>query len=390
MSTSLLYHAFGVRGYRYVKTDYGERAVSFTVEQPRESCRCPACGSDDVLRRGENVRRFRTVPIGRKPAYLILAVPRVECRSCGAVRQVRIGFADPRVSYTRSFKRYALELSRHMTIQDVAMHLGISWDVIKEIQKEDLQRRFGKVKLKHLRQIAIDEISTAKGHRYLTVVLDLESGAVVHVGEGKGGDALKDFWIRLRRSRAKVEAVATDMSPAYIDAVTTYLPGATLVFDRFHVIKLYNDKLSELRRDLYHELKDTMQKKTLKGVRWLLLKRPENLDPSRREPQRLREALHLNEPLAIAYYLKEELNEIWEQDDQQQAEAVLLDWIAYAEVTGIRMLHDFAKTLRFHACGILAHYDFPISTGPLEGTNNKMPPQQNSWVNSGSGRSPSV
>jgi transposase len=372
MSTSLLYHAFGVRGYRYVKTDYGERAVSFTVEQPRESCRCPACGSDDVLRRGENVRRFRTVPIGRKPAYLVLAVPRVECRSCGTVRQVRIGFADPRVSYTRSFKRYALELSRHMTIQDVAMHLGISWDVIKEIQKEDLQRRFGKVKLQHLRQIAIDEISTAKGHRYLTVVLDLETGAVVHVGEGKGGDALKDFWIRLRRSRAKVEAVATDMSPAYIDAVTTYLPGATLVFDRFHVIKLYNDKLSELRRDLYHELKDTMQKKTLKGVRWLLLKRPENLDPSRREPQRLREALHLNEPLAIAYYLKEELNEIWEQDDQQQAEAVLLDWIAYAEVTGIRMLHDFAKTLRFHACGILAHYDFPISTAPLEGTNNKI------------------
>jgi len=346
--------------------------VTFTVEQPRESCRCPACGSDDVLRRGENVRRFRTVPIGRKPAYLILAVPRVECRSCGAVRQVRIGFADPRVSYTRSFKRYALELSRHMTIQDVAMHLGISWDVIKEIQKEDLQRRFGKVKLKHLRQIAIDEISTAKGHRYLTVVLDLESGAVVHVGEGKGGDALKDFWIRLRRSRAKVEAVATDMSLAYIDAVLTYLPGATLVFDRFHVIKLYNDKLSELRRDLYHELKDTMQKKVLKGVRWLLLKRPENLDPSHKEPQRLREALRLNEPLATAYYLKEELNEIWEQDDQEAAEAMLLDWIAYAEVTGIRILHDFAKTLRFHACGILAHYDYPISTGPLEGTNNKI------------------
>lgn len=372
MSTSLLYHAFGVRGYRYVKTDYGEGAVTFTVEQPRESCRCPACGSDDVLGRGENVRRFRTVPIGRKPAYLVLAIPRVECRSCGAIRQVRIGFADPRVSYTRSFKRYALELSRHMTIQDVAMHLGISWDVIKEIQKEDLQRRFGKVKLKHLRQIAIDEISTAKGHRYLTVVLDLESGAVVHVGEGKGGDALKDFWIRLRRSRAKVEAVATDMSPAYIDAVLTYLPGATLVFDRFHVIKLYNDKLSELRRDLYHELKDTMQKKALKGVRWLLLKRPENLDPSHKEPQRLHEALRLNEPLATAYYLKEELNEIWEQDDQEAAEAVLLDWIAYAEVTGIRMLHDFAKTLRFHACGILAHYDFPISTGPLEGTNNKI------------------
>jgi transposase len=372
MSTSLLYHAFGVRGYRYVNTDYGESAVTFTVEQPRECYRCPVCGSDDVLGRGQQIRRFRAVPIGRKPAFVVLAVPRVECRSCGAVRQVRIRFADPRVSYTRSFKRYALELSRHMTIQDVALHLGISWDVIKEIQKEDLQRRFGKVKLKHLRQIAIDEISTAKGHRYLTVVLDLESGAVVHVGEGKGGDALKNFWIRLRRSRAKIAAVATDMSPAYIDAVTTYLPGATLVFDRFHVIKLYNDKLSELRRALYHELKDTMQKKVLKGVRWLLLKRPENLDASRKEPQRLAEALRLNEPLATAYYLKDELNEIWEQDDEKAAEGVLRDWIAYAQCSGIRILHDFAKTLGAHAYGILAHYDYPISTGPLEGTNNKI------------------
>jgi len=248
MSTSLLYHAFGVRGYRHVKTEYVQGEVTFLVEQPRESYRCPVCDSDDVIGRGQTPRRFRTVSIGGKRVWLVLAVPRVECFCCGAVRQVKIRFAEPRVSYTKAFQRYALELSRYMTIKDVAEHLDISWDVIKEIQKENLQRRFGKPKLKHLRQIAIDEISTAKGHRYLTIVLDLESGAVVHVGRGKGGDALKDFWTRLRRSGAKIEAVATDMSPAYIEAVTTSLPGATLVFDRFHVINLYNDKLSELRR----------------------------------------------------------------------------------------------------------------------------------------------
>jgi len=231
---------------------------------------------------------------------------------------------------------------------------------------------FAKPKLKHLKRIAIDEISTGKGHRYVTVVLDLESGAVVHVGQGKGGDALTPFWRRLRASGAKIEAVATDMSPAYIDAVVTHLPNATLVFDRFHVIKLYNDKLSDLRRDLYRELTNTMQKDVLKGVRWLLLKRPDNLDPSRKEPKRLQQALRLNEPLAIAYYLKEELNEIWEQEDEETAQALLLEWIAYAESTGIRMLKKFAKTLRLHAFGILAWYDHPISTGPLEGTNNKI------------------
>jgi len=145
-----------------------------------------------------------------------------------------------------------------------------------------------------------------------------------------------------------------------------------LVFDRFHVIKLYNDKLSDLRREMYRELKDSMKKNALKGVRWLLLKRPENLDPTRREPNRLKEALRLNQPLAIAYQLKEELNEIWEQEDQETAQALLMDWIVYAESTGIRMLQKFAKTLRFHAFGILGWYDYPISTGPLEGTNNKI------------------
>jgi len=372
MSNGLLYHAFGVRGYHYKRTEYRSGAVTFAISQPRESCRCSQCGSDNVIGRGGHDRRFRTLPIGGKPVYLVLRVPRVECRDCGAVRQVKIGFADQRVSYTRAFERYALELSRYMTVKDVACHLRISWDVIKEIQKRNLRRRFGKPKLKHLKQIAIDEISTGKGHRYVTIVMDLESGAVVHVGEGKGGDALTAFWKRLRRSGAKVEAVATDMSPAYIDAVLTHLPNATLVFDRFHVIKLYNEKLSELRRALYRQLEDTMQKKVLKGVRWLLLKRPEHLDSSRREPQRLQEALRLNEPLATAYLLKEELNEIWEQEDQETAEALLMDWIVYAESTGIRMLQQFAKTLRFHAFGILAWYDYPISTGPLEGTNNKI------------------
>ncbi len=104
----------------------------------------------------------------------------------------------------------------------------------------------------------------------------------------------------------------------------------------------------------------------------MLLKRPENLDASRREPQRLGEALRLNAPLAMAYCLKDELNEIWEQDDQETAEALLMDWIVYAESSGIRMLRKFARTLRIHARGILAWYDHPISTGPLEGTNNKI------------------
>lgn len=124
------------------------------------------------------------------------------------------------------------------------------WDTIKDIQKQDLQRHFSKPKLRKLRQIAIDEIAVGQGHRYLTVVLDLVSGAVVFAGEGKGADALAPFWKRLRPSQAKIKAVATDMSLAYILAVREHLPRAVHVFDHFHVIKLFNEKLSDFRREL--------------------------------------------------------------------------------------------------------------------------------------------
>lgn len=372
MSTSLLYHAYGVRGYRHVKMEFTEGAVVFHVMQPKKSHRCPVCGSPKVIGRGHNLRRFRTLPMGRRRVFVELPVPRVECRDCGAVRQVAVDFAEPRVTYTKSFERYVLELSRAMTIKDVAVHLGIGWDAVKDIQKRDLTRRFSRPRLKDVRRIAIDEISIGKGHRYLTLVLDLESGAVVYVGHGKGGDALTAFWKRLRQSGVRIEAVATDMSPAYIDAVRTHLPEAKLVFDRFHVMKLFNEKLSELRREAYRVTKDTLQKDVMKGTRWLLLKRPENLDESRNERKRLEEALRLNQPLATAYYLKEELAEFWEQDDGDEAEAFLLDWIRRAESSGIGMLHKFAQTLRYHAFGLLTYYDYPLSTGPLEGTNNKI------------------
>jgi len=259
-----------------------------------------------------------------------------------------------------------------MTIQDVAQHLGVSWDVIKDIEKRNLKKRFSRPKLRKLKRIAIDEINIGKGHHYLTIVLDLITGAVVFVGDGKGADALVPFWTRLKRSRAKVKAVAIDMSPAYISAVMENLKEATIVFDHFHVIKLFNEKLSDFRRALYYHALTKEEKHVIKGTRWLLLKNPENLDETRNEHERLQEALALNQPLATAYYLKEDLRQLWSYPNKRKAKAFLKDWVARARASGIKMLAKFANTLMAHASGILAYYNFRISTGPLEGTNNKI------------------
>jgi transposase len=372
MSTSLLYHAFGIRGYVYTRTEYANGQAIFTIRQERKTHRCSYCGSSHVIYRGQVDRRFRSLPIGSRGTFVFLALPRVECRACGLVRQVDVPFADSRRSYTKAFERYALELARCMTIYDVARHLNVGWDLIKDIQKRDLSRRYAKPKLKHLQCIAIDEIAVAKGHRYLTVVMDLDSGAIVFVGDGKGADALKPFWKRLRPSGARVKAVAMDMSAGYWGAVMTHLPRAKIVFDHFHVIKLFNDKLSDLRRALYREATEVMQKQVLKGTRWLLLKNPENLDPKTDEKQRLKEALALNQPLATAYYMKDDLRRFWNQPGKAFATTFLDGWIRRAQSSGIKILHQMANTLAAHRTGLLAYYDVNISSGPLEGTNNKI------------------
>src|ERR1700734_3718273 len=162
MSTSLLYHGFGIRGYRYVRSDYLEGEIMFTMEQERYSLRCSACGSVRVTCHGGDTRLFRSLPIGSRRTHVLVQIRRVECHDCHVTRQVPIDFAEPRRRYTHAFERYALGLSTHTTIKDVADHLGVSWDTIKDIQQRHLEKHFAKPKLKHLRLLAIDEIAVGK------------------------------------------------------------------------------------------------------------------------------------------------------------------------------------------------------------------------------------
>jgi hypothetical protein len=254
----------------------------------------------------------------------------------------------------------------------VAHHLDVGWDLIEDIRKRDLSRRYAKPGLKHLRAIAIDEIAVANGHRYLTVVMDQDSAAIVVGGDGEGSDALKPFWRRLRASGPKIEAVAMDMSAAYQTAVSVHLCKAGIVFDHFHVVELFNDKVSEPRRELCREVTEVQHKEVLKGTRRLLVKNAENLDPEKDEKRRLEEAPELNEPLAVADYLKEDLRRFWEKPGRRFATKFPDGWIRRAEASGIKVLQQMAQALAAHRSDLPRYDDVLITSGPMEGTNNKI------------------
>ena len=217
--------------------------------------------------------------------------------------------------------------------------------------------------LKQVRRIALDEVYVGKVHKFLTIVLDLDTKAIISVVKGRGERGLKSCFQRLKRAGAQIKAVALDMSGSDYAAVLKHLPEAKAVFDHFHIVKLMNQKLTKLRRDLYrdlyHELTDKLQKDVLKGTRHLLLKNPQNLQVRGKGKQQidekavLAEALKMNEPLNQAYYLKEDLRQLWSQANRAAAEEFLTSWCERAESTGITVLKTMAKTLRGYRTAVL-------------------------------------
>jgi len=256
-----------------------------------------------------------------------------------------------------------------MTLSDVAELTLLNWDTVKNITKSHLAKDYGKPALQGVRYLGIDEVHLGKKTRYYTIVLDLEDGRILWAKPGRGQEALRGFWRRLRVAKAKIKAVATDMSAAYWSAVLENLPEAVLVFDKFHILKLMNERLDDLRREMVREAEGPL-KLRIKGTRFLLLRNPENL--LREQIPKLDEALRLNEPLLLGWYMKEELRELWSQTSGDQMKAFLKDWCDKASQTGIGQILKMAKTLRTHASGILAYADHPITTGKLEGVNNKI------------------
>ena len=305
MSTSFLYHMFGINQVQYLKTIFEGGTTVLHAAIHLNAIKCPACRSRRVIRFGQTRRTFKMLPVGRKKVELAVSIPRICCSDCGAIKQIILPFADPKKHYTRTLERYVIDLCRITTLQHVAELTGLGWDTVKTIHKQHLGRFYKAANLKAVRYLAIDEIYLGKKRGFITLVMDLESGRVLHIGKGKGKDALEGFWRRLKRSKAKIKAVATDMASGYMAAVLDRLPKADLVLDHFHLVKWFNDKLATLRRQLYHQAA-LEEKAVLKGIRWLLLRAQENLkvhtNPKKDERLRLQAALALNQTLATACY----------------------------------------------------------------------------------------
>ena len=331
---------------------------------------CPDCGTQVKGRFSKSTRRWRHLSIGGFKTYICGSIRRLRCPTCQAVKTERVPWARPGARFTRPFEDAVGFLAQKLDKTAVARITDISWVTVGQIARRIIAEKLPKDLLDGLTRIGVDEISYRKHHKYLTVVVDHERGGVVWVGDGRSANTLRLFFEELGPERAKdLQLVSIDMSAAYEKAIREAAPQARIVFDRFHVAKLAQDAVTEVRRQKMRELA-VEEKRWLKKSRWILLKRPDKR--TKQEEERLSMIKKTNAPVYRAYLLKESFLNVFVRDTRAQAEEDLKAWLKWAARSRLRPFVRLGRTIRKHFDGVLAFIETRLSNGRLEGMNNKI------------------
>jgi transposase len=369
MFASLLYHTNQIEDVQVLKHEYYEDKILFEAVLTPKKIPCACCGGNDLISKGLKTRKLRMAPLGNKMAILVLRLHRLQCVNCLHVWWPPIPFAKPKKRYTTSFEKFVINLMGFATIEHVAKLLGVSWALIKNIHKDYLRREYQNPNLGSLQYVGIDEFSIRKGHEYMTIFINLETGEIIHAVEGKSMENITPFLLQLKERAVQLKAMAMDMNAAYASAVRNHLPGIDVVFDRFHVVALLNAAIEEVRRDQQAKCNEAGLK-VLKGMRFLLLRNYEQLDFKRKSS--LECLLEVNKPIALAHAMKEQIRQFWSKQTVKEGARFLGWWILDAVDTGIGELEKAGTTLLRHWQGLVNYFKHPITNGKTEGINNKI------------------
>jgi transposase len=318
---------------------------------------------------GRSYESFVWVPWGKMPCFLHLTVTRIFCHDCCRCSWPTLDFVQGKQRMVSAFVRYVLDLIALGTILGVARFLGVGWDLVKNIHKEHLKKKYQEPLFSELEYLSIDEFSIRKGHNYMTIFVDIRTGRIIHAVEGRSKHDVTPFLRELAEKAKNLKAIAMDMSGSFASAVKSILPKVDIVFDHFHVDALINKALDEIRRQQQNSL-ERSSKRVVKGKRFLLLKNYNTLDKSAQEG--LKALLDVNAPLLIGHALKEQFRMFWEQPTIESASSFLLRWLWDVFESGLEPLIKVGRTLLGHAQGLVNYFKHRISNGKIERINNKI------------------
>jgi transposase len=351
----------------------GER-VDLWVEHAADArWTCPACGEAAPGHDHAEERVWRHLDTCQYQTFLHARVPRVDCPTHG-VRQVGVPWATPRSRFTLLLERLIIDLIRQCsTVQGACRIARVTWDeawgVMDRAVARGLQRRTAQPR----RYVGVDEKAFRKGHRYHTIVCDLEEATVQYVAEDRTAESLQGYYAQLTPTQQEaLQAVAMDMWPAYIRATTDGLPeGATkIVYDRFHIMREMTRAVDTVRKQEHRALLREHGTSPLTGTKYLWLYGEERLPAERTDAFAALQAQHLK--VARAWAIKESLRDLWTYRQGAAVRRFFARWYGWAIRSRLEPVKQVARMLHRHLDGVLRYVKHPITNGVAEGLNSKI------------------
>ncbi len=346
--------------------DLDIRRLDIEIDFPRGSIfSCPSCGREGCSAYDTERHTWRHLNFFQHEAYLTTRVPRVRCGKCG-IKTVEVPWARSGSGFTLLFEALIMLMAKAMPVKSIA-------DIVKEHDTRlwrvldhyvDAARQ--EAEFSAVTDVGVDETSSKRGHNYVSLFVDLEAPRVLFVTEGKDASTLERFKTDLEVHQgdpSHIQEICCDMSPAFIKGVEKHFPEAHLTFDKFHVLKILNEAVDEVRRQ------EQQIRPELKGTRYLWLKNPENLKVNQTETLESLTLKKLNLKTSRAYHIRMNFQEFWNQP-VHAAEAFLKKWYFWATHSRLEPIKEAAYTMKRHWDGILRWFTSKINNGILEGINS--------------------
>jgi transposase len=380
MASNELKYTQSIWGYQVAKRkfwqDGGNRVLTLYLQAP--DAHCPKCGSRDVRAHRHRDRTLVGLPNGKCQVRFVVPVRKVVCRSCGGATYEHVPFAAYRnARITRSLAKRFLDRASVTSMKELAAEHRVSWRTVRDAVEDGLRKRYRRRDFSRVRNIGVDELYVfpreRPGRKYVTVVRDQDSHAVLEVARGKGASALRRFERKIGPFKGNILSVSMDMASSFNSWAAEFLPAATVVIDRFHVIKALNDRVDKARRKVMAMVDEKTAKK-IKGSRHLFLRNRESLSP--KESRKLERAVRIEEcaTLAEVHLFKERMRGIYANAKTLAAAAPLFDeWVRDAEASDVAELKSAARTFAKNRDGILAFWATGgRSNAATEGFNRKI------------------
>jgi transposase len=328
---------------------------------------CPECGEKDLAAHDTEEKAWRHLNFFQYRCYIHLRTPRVDCPKCGK-RLWTPPWARPQSGFTLLFEALVMTLAKSMPVSKIGglvrEHDRRIWRIIRGY----VNRAYEKKSFKEVEKIGVDETSSRKGHNYVTVFADMESGEVIYAVKGKDRKTVEKFAVELPKHGAKPEQIreiTMDMSPAFISGAAERMPCASVTFDKFHVIQALNKAQDEVRRA------EQKQNPLLNKSRYIWLKNPENLTAEQKK--KLETLRYENLKTAKVYQMKLTFQDIYRRiAEPEAAEAAIKKWLSWAVRSRIEPVKRFAKMVKEHWGGIMRYFTSRLTSGAMEGINSRI------------------